>query len=265
MSEKKLKECYYRDIERGLATEDEVRLWRNFTRRIPKHLQKNRGAKRRTFFDEAQIEEWARLGYDSVEIAKDLETSTKTLRKYYGELIDECNAAYKEECIAEIDMELVEEFTKERWSVEAVMDKLDVNLNSTEFRAVANDAILRGRAARPATINVVEQVPVHQPRFVPYNGKPCAPKGHRARRIINMRGQCAECHRLNNTKSKKLQDYIGQPRKRGATYKSKICLRCHTSERYVSTDRCVNCTRHHAFNYSRKIGLGTMIAKRKTK
>ena len=53
--------------------------------------------------------------------------------------------------------------------------------------------------------------------------------------------------------------------KRGATYKSSKCAVCCTSEYYVSTDRCVNCTRHYAFNYSRKIGFGTLISKRKIK
>lgn len=255
--------CRY-DVKAGHATKDEYRLWRNFTRRIPKHLQKNRGAHRRTFFDAAQIKERAKLGYNSVKIAKDLKINVDTLRKYYANIVDEGNAEYKADCIAEIDMTLVEELTKERYNVDAVMSELGVNLSKTEFSIVANDAILKGRTARPATIAIVEQVPVHQPRFVPYNGKPCA-NGHRARRIINLRNMCAECHRLNKTKSKKLYDFIGQPRKRDATYKGNKCALCHTFDRYESTNRCVNCTRHHAFNYSRKIGFGTLITKRKTK
>ena len=261
----KLKECYYYDIKRGFATEDEVRLWQNFTRRIPKHLQKQRGAKRRTFFDTRLVEEWARLGYDSNEIAIDLGISPNTLLKYDGGAYHRGKAAYKADCIAEVNLKMVESLYRKRHSISDIMDKLCVELSYDEFIEVAKEALAWGKASRPATIAVVKQIPVHQPRFVPYNGKPCAPMGHRARRIINMGGQCAECHRLNNTKSKKLQDFIGQPRKRGATYKSKMCLKCHTSECYESTGKCVNCTRHYAFNYSRKIGLGTFVAKRKQK
>lgn len=265
MSDSKPKECYYYDIKRGLATEEEVRLWRNFTRRIPKHLQKKRGLKRKIFFDLKLVEEWARLGYNRQEIADDLGIGIKSLDEHNDGAYARGKAAYEADCIAAVDMKLVERLYRKRHSVDDIMTKLGIEFSNTKFREIAKDALAWGKASRPAMIEVVEQVPVHQPRFVPYNGKPCAPMGHKARRIINMGGACAECHRLNNTKSKKLQDYIGQPRKRGATYKSSECPACHTSERYESTDRCVNCTRHYAFNYSRKIGLGTFVAKRKTK
>jgi hypothetical protein len=210
------------------------------------------------------IEEWARLGYEAQEIAKDLGIARVTLRKHDGGAYKRGHAAYKADCIAEIDMKKVEQLTKERYNITEVMNELDVQLSEKVFGIVARKALDSGRAARPAKFGVVEQVPVHQPRFVPYNGKPC-PNGHRARRIINMGGYCAECHRLRNTVGKKLQDFIGQPRKRGATYKSTPCPTCRATERYESTNRCVNCTRHYAFNYSRMIGLGTLIATRKTK
>jgi hypothetical protein len=251
------KECYYRDIKTGFATADEVRIWKNFSRRIPKHLQKQRGRTRSVFLDEALIFEWAKLGYNSSEIAKDLGVAAVTLREYYSEVIAAGNAAR----IAEIDLELVEELTRERYTIDEVFNEITANVNKEEFLRAAAAALQAGRDSRPPTIDIVIPVTVHQPRFAPYNGTPCN-HGHRARRIINSAYRCAECERLT-TKSKKLQNYIGQPRKSDATYKSDTkCRCCHTHDRYVSTDKCVNCVRYYANNYSRKIGSGVQIAKR---
>jgi len=131
--------------------------------------------------------------------------------------------------LKKIDLRVVEELVKLRVPLAKIHGKIGSEVPYHAFREYADGAIQRGRSKKPPVIPIV-------------------------RPVLTV---------ITDKKSKKHHSYIGQPRKKNSTYVGeKKCGGCGNNEWYKSTDTCVNCVRHYAAKYSRKINSGKHLEKR---